>query len=44
MTVYRLFPSTNGPSSAVSYGGPFDAGVGSEVTSGGTTAFLVFFP
>jgi hypothetical protein len=35
MTTHRLFPSTNGPSSAVSYGGPFDAGVGFEVTSGG---------
>src|SRR5215469_12401583 len=35
MATYRLFPSTNGPSSAVSYGGPFDAGVGFEVTSGG---------
>ncbi len=35
MATYRLFPSTNGPSSAVSYSGPFDAGVGFEVTSGG---------
>ena len=36
MTTYRLFPSTSGPSSPVSYSGPFDAGVGFEVTSGGT--------
>lgn len=36
MATYRLFPSTNGPSSPVSYSGPFDAGVGFEVTSGGT--------
>ena len=35
MTSYRLFPSTSGPSSPVSYSGPFDAGVGFEVTSGG---------
>jgi hypothetical protein len=27
MGTYRLFPSTNGPSSAVSYSGPFEAGV-----------------
>ena len=33
---FRLFPSTNGPSSPVSYGGPFLAGVLFEVTSGGT--------
>ena len=32
---YRLFPSTNGPSSAVSYSGPFLAGVLFEVTTGG---------
>jgi hypothetical protein len=32
---FRLFPSTNGPSSPVSYGGPFLAGVLFEVTSGG---------
>jgi hypothetical protein len=36
MATYRLFPSTNGPSSPVSYGGTFEAGVGFEVTSGGT--------
>jgi hypothetical protein len=35
MTTYRLFPSTNGPSSPVSYPGPFLAGVLFEVTSGG---------
>lgn len=35
MTTYRLFPSTSGPSSPVSYGGTFEAGVGFEVTSGG---------
>ena len=34
--VYRLFPSTNGPSSPVSYSGPFEAGVLFEVTTGGT--------
>jgi hypothetical protein len=33
---YRLFPSTAGPSSPVSYSGPFLAGVVFEVTSGGT--------
>lgn len=33
---YRLFPSTAGPSSAVSYSGPFIAGVAFTVTSGGT--------
>lgn len=33
---FRLFPSTNGPSSPVSYGGPFEAGVLFEATSGGT--------
>jgi hypothetical protein len=32
---YRLFPSTNGPSSPVSYSGSFLAGVLFEVTSGG---------
>ena len=32
---FRLFPSTNGPSSPVSYGGPFLAGVLFEVTAGG---------
>ena len=32
---FRLFPSTNGPSSPVSYGGSFLAGVVFEVTSGG---------
>jgi hypothetical protein len=35
MTNYRLFPSTVGPSSPVSYGGPYLAGVLFEVTSGG---------
>lgn len=33
---YRLYPSVNGPSSPVSYSGPFQAGVLFEVTSGGT--------
>ena len=33
---FRLFPSTNGPSSPISYGGPFLAGVLFEVTTGGT--------
>jgi hypothetical protein len=32
---FRLFPSTSGPSSPVSYGGSFMAGVLFEVTSGG---------
>lgn len=32
---FRLFPSTNGPSSPISYGGPFMAGVLFEVTTGG---------
>ncbi len=32
---YRLFPSTNGPASPVSYSGPFIAGVVFGVTSGG---------
>jgi len=35
MTTYRLFPSTSGPSSPVSYSGAFAAGVGFEVTTGG---------
>jgi hypothetical protein len=33
---YRLFPSTNGPSTAVPYGGDFLAGVLFQVTSGAT--------
>jgi hypothetical protein len=32
---YRLFPLTAGPSTAVSYSGPFEAGVVFAVTSGG---------
>ena len=32
---YRLFPTTSGPSSPVSYSGPFIAGVVFEVTAGG---------
>ena len=36
MATYRLFPSTNGPSTAVSYNGPFEPGVVFEVTTGGT--------
>ena len=36
MTTYRLFPSTAGPSSPVSYSGPFLTGVLFEVTTGGT--------
>jgi hypothetical protein len=36
MSTYRLFPATNGPAAAVSYGGEFAAGVAFEVTSGGT--------
>ena len=32
---YRLFPSTSGPSSAVSFSGPFMAGVQFQVTTGG---------
>jgi hypothetical protein len=32
---YRLFAATNGPASAVSYSGPFIAGVAFEVTTGG---------
>jgi len=35
MTDYRLFPSSSGPSSPVSYSGPFMAGVLFEVTTGG---------
>lgn len=32
---YRLYPTTNGPSTPVSYSGPFLAGVVFEVTTGG---------
>jgi hypothetical protein len=32
---YRLFPSTNGPSSPVSFSGPFMAGIQFQVTTGG---------
>lgn len=32
---YRLFPTTRGPSTPVTYSGPFDAGIVFEVTSGG---------
>ena len=32
---YRLFPATDGPSTAVSYSGPFEAGVVFGVTAGG---------
>lgn len=35
MTDYRLFPSTSGPDSPVSFTGPFLAGILFEVTSGG---------
>lgn len=35
MTTHRLFPSTSGPSSPVSYSGPFDSAIAFEVTSGG---------
>ena len=35
MASYRLFPATNGPSSPVSWGGPFLAGVLFQVTKGG---------
>ena len=35
MTTYRLFPSTNGPSAATSFSGPFGPGVKFKVTSGG---------
>ena len=35
MTTYRLYPTTNGPSTAVSYNGPFASGIAFEVTSGG---------
>lgn len=34
-TGYRLFPTTAGPATAVSYSGPFEAGVVFGVTSGG---------
>jgi hypothetical protein len=34
MGTFRLFPSTNGPSTPVSYSGSFAAGVGFQVTSG----------
>lgn len=33
--VYRLFPSTNGPTTPVSYGGPFLVGVVFEITTAG---------
>ena len=36
MTNYRLFSGTSGPSSAISYNGPFLAGVVFKVTTGGT--------
>lgn len=36
MTNYRLFPTTGGPASPVSYSGSFQSGVGFEVTSGGS--------
>lgn len=36
MGTYRLFPSTNGPSAATAYTGPYQAGVAFEATSGGT--------
>lgn len=36
MGTYRLFPSTNGPASPVAYTGAFSAGVGFQVTAGGT--------
>ena len=35
MANYRLFSATSGPSTAVSYGGPFIAGVAFKVTTGG---------
>jgi len=35
MTTYRLFPSTNGPSSATAYSGDYIAGVLFRVTQGG---------
>ncbi len=35
MTTYRLFPSTSGPASPVSFSGPFMAGVLFQVTTGG---------
>ena len=36
MGTFRLFPTTNGPTSPVTYSGPFLAGVLFEVTTGGT--------
>lgn len=36
MGTYRLYPSTNGPSAATAYSGPYEAGVPFLVTSGGT--------
>ena len=33
---FRLFPSTNGPATSVSYTGPFQAGILFQVTTGGT--------
>jgi len=35
MATYRLYPSTGGPSTAVSYTGNFTAGVMFQVSSGG---------
>jgi hypothetical protein len=35
VTTYRLFPSTSGPATAISYGGSFLAGVAVTVTTGG---------
>jgi hypothetical protein len=35
VTSYRLFPSTDKPSCPMSCSGPFDAGAGSQVASGG---------
>jgi hypothetical protein len=35
MTTYRLYPTTNGPSTGVAYSGPFASGIAFEVTSGG---------
>ena len=34
-STYRLFPATDGPAAAVSYSGPFEAGVVFGVTNGG---------
>src|SRR6185437_9634299 len=34
-STYRLFPATDGPATAVSYSGPFEAGVVFGVTNGG---------